>query len=103
MGSSFGRASNTRSTTFPANGRRAGQPSKRSDSNVQIQNCSPANITCQRRAMVRFAFFVSLLFGGSLAQSAEPTGKALPPVVKVVEGGESRAKPEDCRAKLVGP
>ena len=42
MDSSFGRASNTRSTMFPANGRRAGRPSERSDSNAEIQNDSPA-------------------------------------------------------------
>lgn len=53
--------------------------------------------------MMRFAFFVSLLFGSSLARAAEPTDRPLAPVVKVVEGGQSQAKPEDCRATLVGP
>ncbi len=29
--------------------------------------------------------------------------ESLRPVVKIVEGGESKARPEDCRATLVGP
>src|SRR4051794_5508905 len=48
---------------------------------------------------MRHAFLLSL----SALVAADPAGAEAPrPVVKVVEGGESRTRPEDCRGVIVG-
>src|SRR5579872_7504514 len=52
--------------------------------------------------MTRFPLCMFLLFVSSLSLAAEPAGRAVAPVVKIAEGGESKTKPEDCRTTLVG-
>src|SRR4051794_31501102 len=37
------------------------------------------------------------------SESGRNTAKGTPPVVKVVEGGESRVRSEDCLGTIVGP
>ncbi|MFA7003154.1 MAG: sialidase family protein, partial [Verrucomicrobiia bacterium] len=65
-----------------------------------------------RISLAGLLFCVAIATGSPLAAAAEPSGKAAPspkaaeaprPVVKVVQGGESKARPEDCLATLVGP
>ena len=62
--------------------------------------------------LAELLFCATLTIGPSLTAAAEPSGKAAPsqkaaevprPVVKVVQGGESKTPPEDCLATLVGP
>jgi len=65
-----------------------------------------------RIGLAGLLFSAAITTSPSLAASAEPPGKAAPsqkadearrPVVKAVKGGQSKARPEDCRATLVGP
>ena len=65
-----------------------------------------------RIGLAGLLFCAALVTGPSLTAAAEPSGKAAPsqkaaeaprPVVKIVQGGESKTPPEDCLATLVGP
>ena len=52
------------------------------------------------RWLAPFAF----AFGAASASNAAvDPGESLRPVVKIIEGGESSSRPENCRATLVGP
>lgn len=50
-----------------------------------------------------FLFCAALTVLPSFAAADDPGRESLRPVVKVVESGESKIQPEDCRATLVGP
>lgn len=52
------------------------------------------------KAPPHFLFCAALLIAGACVARATPPER---PVVKVVQGGESAARPQDCRATLVGP
>ena len=65
-----------------------------------------------RKGLVRLMFCVTIITGTIFLVSVDATGKGVllqkpdepsPPKVNIVNGGESRLKPEDCIATLVGP
>ncbi len=69
---------------------------------------SPDSLSWATRRTFAWHLLWSAALFAQLGAAPAGTGTVYPseslrPVVRIVEGGESKARPEDCRATLVGP